>query len=166
MKRIIQIFVLVFIVSYSYSQNSQLEMNIVSLKTCINNIELCVKVSNLSNQEIAVYYQNIDQICSNLMSIRFVDIKSNKFHILFPCSTVPDLNHIELTKDNSLLIDAGKSVNVKYLFKKRDIKPDIRRNKTYKVIVGWHFKDIFIKTDLKNYFNDDIESNYILFENK
>ena len=165
MKRIIQLFAFIFFVSNSYSQNSQLKMKIVSLRTYKNNIELCVEVNNLSNQEIAVYYQNIDQICSNLMYIRFVDTKSNQFHVLFPCTSVPDLNHIELTKNNSLFIDAGKQVSISYLFKKKDVKPYIKKKKIYKVIVGWHFKDIFIKTNFKNYFNDDVESNYVLFKN-
>lgn len=165
MKRIIQLFAFIFIASNSYSQNSQLKMKIVSLRTYRNNIELCVEVNNLSNQEIAIYYKNIDQICSNLMHIRFVDMKSDQFHILFPCTSVPDINYIELTKNNSLLVEAGKTVNINYSFSKKDIKPSIKRNKTYKVFVGWNFKDIFIKTDFNNYFNDDVESNYVLFKN-
>jgi hypothetical protein len=166
MKRIIQLLEFIFIVSCLYSQTPQLKMKIISLNSHKKSIELCVEVDNLSSQEIAIYYQNIDQICSSLMSIKFIDTKNNQIHLVFPCTSIPDLNHIDLTDKNSLIIGAKNKVSINYSFNKKNLAPYLKKKRRYKVIVGWYFKDVFIKTDFKNYFNGDVESDSILFKNE
>jgi hypothetical protein len=165
MKIILQLLVFLFVISNACAQDKQLKLEIASIKSNKNSITINVDVINKTDKEIVVYIPDLLDICSGLMHIRFINTRNNRKHELFRCTSIADLDHIELNSKNSRIINSYNRVKIKYSFVKKHITPYLKKKNTYKVIVGWYFKDVFIKTDLKNYFNDDVESNYILFKN-
>lgn len=165
MKIFLQLIVFLFLISNVCAQDKQLKLEITSIKFNKNIITINVDVINISDKEIVVYIPDLLGICSGLMHIRFINTKNNMQHEFFRCNSWADLNHIELNSKNSRLINSNNRVRIKYSFVKKNITPHLKKMNTYKLIVGWYFKSVYIKTNLKNYFNDDVESNYILFKN-
>jgi hypothetical protein len=165
MKIILQLLVFLFVISNVCAQDKQLKLEITSIKSNKNSITINVEVINITDKEIVVYIPDLLDICSGLMHIRIINTRNNWKHEFYRCTSWADLDHIELNSKNSRLVNSNDRLRIKYSFLKKNITPYLKKNNTYKIIVGWYFKSVYIKTDLKNYFNDDVESNYILFKN-
>lgn len=165
MKKIIYLLGFLFIISNAYAQNKQLKMEITSVKSIKDSIAINIDVTNVSDQKIVVYLPNLVSICSSLMYIKFIDLKNDKHYNVYPCNYNANLKFIEINNKNSFILNSSEKKNIDYKFSKTNISPYLKKKHLYKVFVGWLLKFIYIKTSVENYFNDDIESNYVLFKN-
>lgn len=165
MKKIIYLLGFLFIISNAYAQNRQLKMEITSVKSTKDSIAINIDVINVSDKKILVYLPDLQDICSSLMHIKFVDLKNNKFCEVLPCTYNANLKFLEINNKNSFILNSSEKKNIDYKFSKSNISPYLKKKYLYKVFVGWYFKDQYIKTSAENYFNDDVESNYVLFKN-
>jgi len=165
MNKIIYLLGFIFTISNAYAQDRQLKMEITNIKSNKDSITINIDVINVSDKEMVVYLPNLNSICSSLMHIKFIDLKNNKFCELLPCTYSANLKFIKLHSKNSFILNSGNKKNINYTFSKLNISPYLKKNYLYKVFVGWYLKDMYIKTSAENYFNDDVESNYVLFKN-
>ena len=156
---------LVVLNSTLFGQEKKIRLEIVDCVSTKTSVSFCLTIANMSNQPIVTYIPKKADICFRILKIKFIDLQNNKVHELNPCTSYTDLESITLNINNTLSLKPNEKFNQKFRFSKKDISPYLKRGKGYKLFVEWYLKGINFETDLKNLFQEDVNSNKIDFRN-
>lgn len=149
-----------------FGQEKRIRLDIVDCISTKTSVSFCLTIANMSNQPIVTYIPKKDDICYGLLKITFIDLQNNKVHEFYPCTfNAADLDCITLDCNNTLFLKPNEKFNQKFRFLKKDISPYLKRGKGYKLFVEWYLKGVCFKTDLKNLFQEDVNSSKIDLRN-
>ena len=155
------------LISLSFTVFSQsagvLEIKIAEIKIDSDDVILFLKIENIGDETITVYKPNIEDVCSSILKIKFIDTKTNKTHELFPCEQIIDLDQIILNSTNMIHLNPNEIFIKPIKFKLRDISPFIRKGYSYKVFLEFNLKNVDFVAECPNILmaKDNLRSNEV-----
>jgi hypothetical protein len=158
-------YLFVIIISlYSLNVFSQNKMILIKDLYCKeDSLIFYLEITNITNQDITIYKPELEDICFNLLKIKFIDLDKDKVSELFPCNQIIDLDRIVLDCDNSVYLKPQDKFGRTFKFNCKTISPYLIKNNYYKLFVELNLKNVTFETVLKYPFKNDIKSNEINF---
>jgi hypothetical protein len=153
---------LLILSSAMMGQENKIKLEIVDMVSSKNNLNFCLKISNMSNQSIVTYLPSERDICFGLMKVKVVDIQNDKVHEFFPCTSYSaDLDCLTVNCENSVCLNVGEVYIQKLKVPKKYIIPSLNEKKLYRFFVEWYLADVCFITNIIGVLKENIRSSEI-----
>lgn len=166
MKKTVLIFgLLFFCIMNSSSQKDDIIMRLNSISSVKGKIRINFEFVNVSQKDIAVYIPTSTDICRGFFKIKFISTNDSTIHTYEPCTWYADAKLIEMDCENSVIL---KPKEKKVLFMnliRKEMLPLLRKNTSYKVLLELYLKEMVGKSVFRYYLEEDISSNYLIYNN-
>jgi len=133
MRKAILILFIFFCHTYLCKGQNAVSINILDITVKGENIELKLEFINNSNGQERIYIPTKQDICYNLLNVFFVDELSQEKSELFPCEGIIDLDSIDISCSNSVLLDSNDSYIRNLQFDFTNLSPYLKKGNKYKV---------------------------------
>ncbi len=163
MKRYITTVILLIFTFIAFAQEKKVDVVIKGFFIYHDSLSFYIEIENVSNQVITIYKPETEDICRNILKIRFIDLDNSVVSVLFPCRYIIDLDRIILDCHNSVYLNHNERFGKKFNFSATKISPFLVKGKSYKISVELNLKEVNFETDLKNIYKDDIKSDELEF---
>jgi len=149
--------------SLVYSQENKVNIILRDFSVCRDTLNFYMEVNNVSSQTVIIYTPKVEDICLNLMKIKFVNMSNNSVSELFPCDHIIDLEYIVIDEKNGVSLDSNKKLERNFKINVAKITPSLIKGETYKFFLELNLNEVPIKTNLKNVFLSNLKSNDVVF---
>lgn len=160
-------FVIIFSLSFAslnvFSQNVQLKID--EFKLDKDSACFSLEVINKMSKNVFIYKPKLEDICLNILKIKFINSETRQSHLLFPCDYIIDLDHIKLNCGNVISLNQEESFLKYFKFSIRDVSPFLNKGSIYTLYLELNFEKVQFVTDLDNVFQEDLQSNHINIAN-
>lgn len=159
------IFLIVFLIfSFNSFCQSNTSLKLIDLDFKKDSIQVKVEIVNNTGSSQRFYVPAEQDICLNILKIKFKNIKTEEVHEIIPCDEVVDLDSMDLTCCNSISLKSGEGFTKKFHFNIKQVSPFLQTGKKYSVSVELNFDSINFNTSLKNVYSGNLNSDQVLVE--